>query len=285
MFADHFAPTLERYASVFAPLPDGLPPKRAVDHKIELEPGTAPPFKSVYKMSVPELQELQRQLTELTDKGYIQPSTSPFGAPVLFVRKKDGSMRMCVDYRALNKATVKNRYPLPHIETLLEQLSGAKVFSKLDLASGYHQVRMADDSIPKTAFRTRYGHFEFRVLPFGLTNAPATFQHMMNSVLAPHLDKFALVYLDDILIYSKSVEEHKVHLAAVLSLLEKHNLFAKRSKCAFGLSSVEFLGHVVSGDGIKVDPNKVRAVEDWPRPTNVHESCRMLVLWQSVSSP
>ena len=199
-----YAPVIEEYADIFEPLPSGLPPARDHDHKIEVEAGSIPPFKPTYRMSPAELEEVQKQLQGYLEKGHIRPSTSPYGAPILFVRKKEGTLRMCVDYRALNKQTVKNRYPLPRIDELLDQLHGARVFSKLDLTQGYHQVRVADQDIPKTAFRTRYGHFEFTVMPFGLTNAPATFQHMMNTVLRPYLDKFVVVYLDDILIYSKT---------------------------------------------------------------------------------
>ena len=166
---------LTEFADVFAPLPAGLPPARKVDHAIKLEPGAEPAWRPTYRMSPLELQEVKKQLDDLLAKGWIQPSVSPYGAPILFVRKKEGSLRMCVDYRALNKQTIKNRYPLPRTDELLDQLHGAAVFSKIDLQSGYHQVRVAEDDVYKTAFRTRYGHFEFKVLPFGLTNAPATF--------------------------------------------------------------------------------------------------------------
>ena len=163
-------------------LPAGLPPQRQLDHRIELVPGAEPPHRAPYRLSPKGLDELKSQLRELTEKGYIQPSVSPFGAPVLFVPKKDGGVRMCVDYRALNKVTVHNRYPLPRIEDLLDRLQGAKFFTKIDLRSGYHQICVHPADVPKTAFRTRYGHFEFLVLPFGLTNAPATFMHLMHSV-------------------------------------------------------------------------------------------------------
>jgi hypothetical protein len=201
---------LDEFKDVFPEdLPEGLPPRRDVDHRIELVPGSTPPTRPTYRMSPPELDELKKQVADLLAKGFIQPSKSPFGAPVLFVKKKDGSQRMCVDYRALNKVTIKNSYPLPRIDELLDRLQGAKYFSKIDLRSGYHQVRIADEDIPKTAFRTRYGHFEFLVLPFGLTNAPATFMHLMQQVFRPHLDDFVIVFLDDILVYSSSVEEHR----------------------------------------------------------------------------
>ena len=262
---------LNRHQGVFQPLPSKLPPRRDVDHHIDLEPGGAQPYQGIYRMSPVELGELRKQLDDLLEKGFIKPSKSPFGAPILFVHKKDGGLRMCIDYRALNKITVKNRYPIPRIDDLLDQLNGAKVFSKLDLASGYWQVRIAEGDTHKTAFRSRYGHFEFLVLPFGLTNAPSTFMTLMNQVLRPFLDKFFVVYLDDILIYSKSPEEHAQHVEAVLSALERHHLYAKASKCQFGMAELDFLGHTISGAGIKVDARKVKAILDWPDPSGAHQ--------------
>ena len=258
---------LSEFADVFAPLPAGLPPARVVDHEIDVEPGATPTWRPTYRMSPAELVEVRKQLDDLLSKGFIQPSVSPYGAPILFVRKKEGTLRMCIDYRALNKQTVKNRYPLPRTDELLDQLHGATVFSKIDLQSGYHQVRVAEADVPKTAFRTRYGHFEFRVLPFGLTNAPATFMAFMNNILGHFLDKFVVVFLDDILIYSRNADEHMVHLRSVLQKLREHRLFAKRSKCDFFLSEVEFLGHMVTADGIKMDGHKIAAVREWPTPT------------------
>lgn len=262
---------LMKHRKIFDKLPKHLPPRRAVDHKIELEPGAKPPFMPVYKMSPLELEEVKRQLIQLIEMDFIQPSKSPYGAPILFVRKKNGKLRMCIDYRALNKLTIKNRYPLPRIDELLDQLLGAQYFSKLDLQSGYWQIRIAEEDIPKTAFRTRYGHFEWKVLPFGLTNAPATFQALMNDILRPYLDDFVVVYLDDILVYSKTADDHVKHLDQVLSVLEQHELYAGLDKCAFGLREVDFLGHVVCGDGIKPDPKKVQAVKEWPTPQSVHD--------------
>ncbi|GJW61088.1 putative reverse transcriptase domain-containing protein [Tanacetum coccineum] len=202
-------------------------------------------------------------LTKQEEKGFIRPSHSPWGAPVLFVKKKDGAMRMCIDYRELNKLTIKNRYPLPRIDDLFDQLQGACCFSKIDLRSGYHQLRVQEEDIPKTAFRTRYGHFKFTVMPFRLTNAPAIFMDLMNRVCKPYLDKFVIVFIDDILIYSKSEEEHEVHLKTILDLLKKEKLYAKFSKCEFWLKEVQFLGHVVNRDGIHVDPSKVELVKNW----------------------
>jgi hypothetical protein len=182
---------------------------------------------------------------ELMEKGFVRPSTSPYGAPILFVPKKDGGWRLCIDYRALDKITVRNQHPLPRIDEMFEQLHGSCVFSKLDLASGYHQIRMHEDSIEKTALKTRYGHYEFVVMPFGLTNAPTTFQSVMNTTLAPFLDGFVLVHLDDILIYSKSMDEHVEHLKSVLAALRDHKFYCKRSKCQFGSKQVEYLGSPV----------------------------------------
>ena len=207
------------------------------------------------------MQELSSQLSELLDKGFIRPSYSPWGAPVLFVKKKDGSFRMCIDYRELNKLTIKNRYPLPRIDDLFDQLQGASYFSKIDLRSGYHQLKVREEDIPKTAFRTRYGHYEFVVMPFGLTNAPAAFMDLMNRICRPFLDNFVIVFIDDILVYSRSEEEHGQHLRQILETLRSEKLYAKLSKCEFWLRSVNFLGHVVSQEGIHVDPSKVKAIE------------------------
>ncbi|GKB63699.1 putative reverse transcriptase domain-containing protein [Tanacetum coccineum] len=225
-----------------------------------------PVAKSPYRLAPSEMEELSRQLKELQDKGFIRPSSSRWGAPVLFVKKKDGSFRMCIDYRELNKLTIKNHYPLPRIDDLFDQLQGSQFFSKIDLRSGYHQLRVHEDDIPKTAFRTRYGHFEFTVMPFGLTNAPAIFMDLMNRVCRPYLDKFVIVFIDDILIYSKTQEEHVEHLRLVLELLKKEKLYAKFSKCEFWLREVQFLGHVINGNGIHVDPSKIEAVKNWKAP-------------------
>ncbi|GJV30567.1 putative nucleotidyltransferase, ribonuclease H [Tanacetum coccineum] len=235
------------FPEVFPDDLSGLPPIREIEFRIELIPGATPVAKSPYRLAPSELEELSGQLKELQDKGFIRPSSSPWGAPVLFVKKKDGSFRMCIDYRELNRLTVKNRYPLPRIDDLFDQLQGSQFFSKIDLRSGYHQLRVHEDDIPKTAFRTRYGHFEFTVMPFGLTNAPAIFMDLMNRVCRPYLDKFVIVFIDDILIYSKTQEEHVEHLRLVLELLKKEKLYAKFSKCEFWLREVQFLGHVING--------------------------------------
>lgn len=198
----------------------------------------------------------------------MRPSSSPWGAPVLFVKKKDGSFRLCIDYRGLNRVTLKNKYPLPRIYELLDQLRGATVFSKINLASGYHQIPIAEEDIQKTAFRSRYVHYEFVVMPFGLTNGPAAFMKMMNNVFKDYLDEFVIVFIDDILIYSRNKKEHQVHLRIVLDKLREHKLFAKLSKCSFWQKEIGFLGHVVSDKGVSVDPEKIKAIADWPRPKN-----------------
>ena len=213
-------------------------------------------------MAPPELKELKAQLQELLDKGFIKPSVSPWGAPVLFVKKKDGTIRLCVDYRQLNKATIKNKYPLPRIDDLFDQLQGAAVFSKIDLRSRHHQLRIKGEDVPKTAFRTRYGHYEFLVVPFGLTNAPAAFMALMNGVFRPYLDKFVIVFIDDILVYSRSKQEHQQHLTTVLQTLRENQLYAKLSKCEFWLEQINFLGHVISAQGIMVDPQKIEAISN-----------------------
>ncbi|TYK21579.1 pol protein [Cucumis melo var. makuwa] len=222
-------------------------------------------------MASAELKELKVQLQELLDKGFIRPSVSPWGAPVLFVKKKDGSMRLCINYRELNKVTVKNHYPLPKIDDLFHQLQGATVFSKIDLRSGYRQLRMRDSDIPKTAFRSRYGHYEFIVMSFSLTNASAVFMDLMNRVFKDFLDSFVIVFIDDILIYSKTEAEHEEHLHQDLEILRSNKLYAKFSKCEFWLKKVSFLGHVVSSEGVSVDPAKIEAVTNWPRPSTVSE--------------
>ncbi|KAL0537039.1 hypothetical protein IC582_026007 [Cucumis melo] len=264
-------PVVRDYPDVFPEELPGLPPHREVEFAIELEPGTVPISRAPYRMAPAELKELKVQLQELLDKGFIRPSVSPWGAQVLFVKKKDGSMRLCIDYRELNKVTVKNRYPLPRIDDLFDQLQGATVFSKIDLRSGYHQLRIKEGDVPKTAFRSRYGHYEFIVMSFGLTNAPAVFMDLMNRVFREFLDTFVIVFIDDILIYSKTEAEHEEHLRMVLQTLRDNKLYAKFSKCEFWLKQVSFLGHVVSKAGVSVDPAKIEAVTGWTRPSTVSE--------------
>jgi hypothetical protein len=194
---------------------------------------------------------------------------SPWGAPVLFVKKKDSTLRLCIDYRKLNKVTIKNKYPLPRIDDLFDQLGGASIFSKIDLRSGYHQVRIKGEDIHKTSFQMRYGHYDFMVVSFGLTNAPTTFMCLMNNVLIKFLDKFVLVFIDDILIYSKNRKEHEDNLRLVLQVLREHQLYAKFSKCEFFQKKIHYLGHVLSEEGVAVDPEKIRSIMEWPTPKDV----------------
>ncbi|KAI5339933.1 hypothetical protein L3X38_019207 [Prunus dulcis] len=216
-----------------------------IEFTLEFLPGTNPIYQTPYRMAPAELRALKTQLQELVDLGFIRPSVSLWGALVLFVRKKDGTMRLCIDYWQLNKVKIRNRYPLPRIDDLFDMLKGAKYFSKIDMRSGYHQLRIREEDIPKTAFRTRYGHYEFLVMPFGLTNAPASFMDLMNRVFRPYLDHFVIVFIDDILVYSQTLEGHKKHLRVV------------------------FLGHVISAEGIYVDPQKVEAIVNWVQPISV----------------
>ena len=263
-------PVLKEYLDVFLEEIMRLPPKRELDFTIELVPGAVPSSKAPYRMNILELNELKSQLKELIDKNYIRSSVSPSGTPVLFVKKNDGTLQLCIDYRQLNKMTIKNRYLLPHIDDLFDQLRGEMVFSKIDLRFGYHQVQIKDEDIFKTTFRTRYGHYEFVIMPFGLTNAPTIFMCLINNVMHKYLDKFVVVFIDDILIYSKSEElEHKEHLKIVLQELREHQFFAKFSKCDFFKDKIQYLGHVVTKEGISVDPEKIKAIEDWSVPKDV----------------
>ncbi|KAE8687190.1 Detected protein of unknown function [Hibiscus syriacus] len=256
----------------------GLPPDREVEFEIETYPGSAPISMAPYRMAPKELKELKVQLQELFDRGFIRHSTSPWGALVLFVKKKDGSIRLCIDYQKLNQMTVKNKYPLPRIDDLFDQLRGAIVFSKIDLRSGYYQLKVKGSDVAKTVIRTRYGHYEFLVMPFGLMNAPAAFMDLMNRVFRPYLDQFVVVFIDDILIYSRTEAEHDEHLKIVLRTLREHRLYAKLSKCEFWLQEVSFLGHIISARGIQVDPSKIEAIVNWKRPKNISEICSFLGL-------
>jgi hypothetical protein len=249
----------------------GMPPERAIEFKIELQPGTAPIAKAPYKMSPVEMKELKVQLQGLLDKGYIRPSTSPWGCSALFVEKKDKELHLCVDYRPLNAVTIKNMYPLPHNFILFDQLARARVFSKIDLHSGYHQIKIRAEDIPNTAFMTRYGLYEHLAMSFGLMNVLAHFMYLMNSDFMPELDQFVVVFIDDILVYSKSLEEHEEHLWIVHQRLREHQLYAKFSKCELWIKEVPFLGHVVSPEGIAVDSNKVKEVLEWTPPMTVSE--------------
>ncbi|KAL5787294.1 hypothetical protein ACOSP7_004243 [Xanthoceras sorbifolium] len=251
-------PTVYDFADVFPEELPGLPPQREVEFVIDVVLGTSPVSIAPYRMAPVELKELKIQLQELLDKGFIRPSVSPWGAPVLFVKKKDGSLRLCIDYRQLNKLTVKNKYPLPRIDDLFDQLRGAC-------------LRIKDSDISKTAFRTRYRHYEFVVMPFGLTNAPAAFMDLMNRIFRPYLDQFVVVFIDDILVYSQTAEDHDRHLRVVLQILREKQLYGKLSKCEFWLPEIAFLGHIVSAEGIKADPKKIEAIVEWKPPRNVTE--------------
>nr|GFB89331.1 putative reverse transcriptase domain-containing protein [Tanacetum cinerariifolium] len=243
-------PVICKFLDVFPEDLPGLPPPRQVEFEIKLVPGAAPIAR------------------------FIRPSSSPWGAQVLFVKKKDGSFHMCIDYLELNNLTIKNRYPLLRIDDLFDQLQGLSVYSRIDFRFGYHQLRVREKDISITAFRTRYGHYEFQVMPFRLTNAPVVFMDLMNQVFRPFLDKFVIMFIDDILIYSKNKEEHEEHLRIVLELLQKEKLYAKFSKCEFWLDYVKFLGHVINSQGVHVDPTKVEAIKNWTAlksPTKVRK--------------
>lgn len=268
----HFQAIINEYPDVFpSELPPGLPPQRHVEHVIEIQPGTTPFSRNPYRLSPEEVEELKKKIAYLLEIGHIRPSVSPWGAPVLFARKKDGTLRLCIDYRVLNKGTIRNTYPLPKADELFNRMHGAKYFTKIDLDMAYHQVRVRPQDIPKTAFNCPLGHYEFTVMTFGFTNAPATFQTLMNSILSPEKNNFLVVYLDDILIYSNTLEEHQQHLRQVLEILRANQLYAKLKKCEFAKTQVEYLGHVISQEGISADPKKTKAIAEWPQPLNPHD--------------
>ncbi|GME75744.1 unnamed protein product [[Candida] boidinii] len=255
-----------------------VPPNKEVQHKIILMENTDPVWRNQYRLGRREQEELQVQIAELIEKKFIKPSTSPFNSPILFVKKKDGSYRLCIDYRALNNRTIKNKFPLPYIEDILDRVSRAKIFSKLDLMSGYHQVQIDEKDRYKTAFSTPHGHYEWVVMPFGLTNAPATFQYLMNNVLGNFINKFVTVYLDDILIYSDTTKEHEDHIIQVLKKLREHKLVAKQSKCEFFYSQIKFLGYVIGEGGIQTDPEKIESVKNWTIPKTPKEAMSFIGL-------
>jgi hypothetical protein len=264
------AALLNKYSNVFGKR-TGLPPDRGIAHVIPEEPGSKPVHRLPYRLSPLETAEVETQVKELLKLGLIEPCSSPYGAPILFVTKKDGTLRMCCDWRRLNSQTVKSRYPLPRIDHLLDQLHGAQYFSSLDLQSGYHQILISPEDVPKTAFTTPTGHYQFKVMSFGLCNAPSTFQAVMNKVFGPLLGKGVLVYMDDILIYAKTAEEHLRLLEAVLELLQRHDFYVKLSKCEFEQSELKYLGHIVSSQGIKVNPEKTKVIDEWPIPQSQRE--------------
>jgi hypothetical protein len=251
--------------------PASLPPTREFDHHIPLIPGVKPVNIKPYRYSPTQKDEIERQIKEMLANGIIRPSQSPFASPVILVKKKDGAWRFCVDYRQLNNHTVKNKYPLPIVDELLDELHGAAWFTKLDMRSGYHQIRLKLADEHKTAFKTHHGHWEFRVMPFGLTNAPATFQALMNTIFQPLLKQCVLVFVDDILIYSKTLDSHLEHLQQVFTILEHHKLYLKKSKCSFAQQSLEYLGHIICGKGVATDSTKTQTIATWPTPKDAKE--------------
>jgi hypothetical protein len=259
---------LKLYPTIFQP-PHGLPPQRSHDHQIPLQPNTTPINIKPYRYPHSQKEAMTTIIKDMLKDGIIKPSTSPYSSPVLLVRKKDGTWRFCVDYRALNAVTVRDRFPIPTIDELFDELGSASIFTKIDLRSGYHQIRVVQEDTHKTAFRTFDGHYEFLVMPFGLTNAPSTFQSAMNDLLRPYLRQFVLVFFDDILIYSRCLTDHLHHLRLILELLSTNKFFAKFSKCAFAVEKVDYLGHIISSNGVTPDPDKIQAILDWPVPRSL----------------
>jgi hypothetical protein len=243
--------------------------ERVLEFTFNLKPGTELMTRMPYQMSTPELQELKMQLKELLEIGIIRPSVSPWGAHVTFIQMNDGSGRLCIDYHQLNKETIKNQYLLPRIDYMFDQMKGAMMFLKIELRSGYHKLQIKEDEIPKTSFKTSFGHYKFIVLPFGLTNAPRVFMSLMNQVFHEYLDKFIQVFIDYILIYSQMMGEHGEHLCMVLQCLQDNKPYGKLSKCSFYQLNIHFLGNVISSKGIAIDPTKIKDIMECPAPTNV----------------
>lgn len=263
-------PLVQDFADIFSE-PFGVPPSRSMTHSIPLIPGTTPFRLRPYRYTPFQKDEIERQVAKLLEDNMIQESKSPFASPVLLVKKKTGEWRLCVDFRRLNAYTVKNKFPLPIIEELFEELQGAKWFTTLDLRSGFHQILVKEEDQHKTAFQTHLGHYEYKVMPYGLTGAPATFQATMNHILAPLIRKCVVVFIDDILIYSKTPEERVQHVQQVFQLLREHQFKVRLTKCAFAKQQLVYLGHVISGEGVSTDPSKISVVKKWPTPSNVKE--------------
>lgn len=262
---------ISEYDDIFTD-PKFLPPPRlGFDHKIPLKEGSTPVNLRPYRYSIIQKDIVDKFVDEMLTQGIIQYSNNPYASPAVLVRKKDGSWRLCVDYRRLNQQTVKDRFPIPLIEDLMDELGGSAVYSKLDLRSGYHQLRMEQGEEYKTAFKTHAGHFEYLVIPFGLTNALASFQALMNHIFHPFLRRFVIIFFDDILIYSPSIEDHVLHLQTVFQVIRDQNLFLKKNKCCFATYKVEYLGHFITREGVTTDPSKVRAVADWHQPSYIKQ--------------
>lgn len=267
----HFRSLVSEYQSIFVEeLPNQLPPKRDLEFEITLQSDQPPPVRPVIRLSTEEIKELKKQLQSMLDKGFIRPSSSPYGAPVFFVKKKDGGLRMVCDYRALNKITVSDSHPLPLIQEALDQVAGATIFSQLDLVGAYHQMRIREEDVPKTAIRTRFGSFEWRVLCFGLTNAPAAFSRLISTLLKELNGECIVLFLDDVLVYSSSIEEHEQHLRRLFEILKEHGLYARRSKCKIGVPEVDFLGFKITKEGVYMQQRLMSAILDWPDPKSVH---------------
>jgi hypothetical protein len=262
---------LDRHHEVFGPIPPGVPPDRGFEHIIELEEGAKPVITTPYRHPNKYKDYIEKAIKELLDMGHIRPNSSPFASSIVLVKKKDGTMRMCINFRALNKKTIKNRYPIPRIDELLDELHGTIYFTKIYLRFGYHQIKMRDEDISKTTFRCHYDHYEFLVMPFGLTNTPATFQSCMNHVFNKQLRKYLLVYFYDLLIYNRTWEEHLRHVDWILSIMEEQTLYGKESKCEFGMTEVLYLGHIIGEKGVQVHHEKIQAIMEWPTPKTLTE--------------
>jgi hypothetical protein len=271
----HYTPEIKRildkHQKVFGPIPPGVPPDKGFEHIIELEAGVNPVITTPYRHPNMYKDEIEKSIKELLDMGHIIPSSSPFASSVVLVKKKDGMIRMCIEFRALNKKTIKNRYPIPKIDELLDELHGVIYFTKNDLRSGYHQIKMREEGISKTTFRCHYSHYEFLVMPFGLTNGPGTFQSCMNHVFNKQLRKHLLVLFDDLFIYNKTWEEHLQHVDQILSIMEEQPLYYKESKCEFGIIELLYLGHIIGEKGVQVHREKITVIREWPTSKTLTE--------------